>query len=191
MRRRADEHARLKAEEEARQRVADEQRLRAEQEARLRAEQVARQQAEEESRLRAEEHARRAESEARLRALEEERRTLEEEARSKPSVEAAQQVEPKWFPVNLDDREDSRRSESSANPLTLPEVEGMTAESEGSFIEYQEFEPRSLQLHSSAIPQEAEDTGDDFRFLDDSPQNAGFSDAEAGVPNAADRKSVV
>ncbi len=180
----AQEEKRLKAEDEARQREAEEQRLRAEHGARLRAEQEARQRAEEEARLRAEEEARLAESEARLRALEEERRALEEEAKAQANAEAAQQVEPQWFPVNLDERDDSRRAESSPNPLTLPEVEGMTAESEGSFIEYQEFEPRSLQLHSSAITHEADDADSDFQFLEENQESGDANDAVAAVSNA-------
>ena len=182
-RRRAEEEARFRADEEARQREAEERRLRAEQEARFLAEQEALERAEEEARLRAEEEARQAENEARLRALEEERRSLEEEARAQANAKTAPQLPPQWFPVNLDDREDSRRTESSSNPLILPEVEGMTADSEGSFIEYQEFEPRGLQLHSSAIKQEAEETDGDFQFLENSQENMGGGGTASAVSN--------
>jgi len=185
-RQRAEEEARLKAEEEARQRAEEEFRLLAEQEARLRAEEQARRRAEEEARLRAEEEAQQAENEARLRALEEERRQLEEQARQQAESEAsARRVEPEWFQVNLDERDDSRREGSSATPLTLPEVEGMTAESEGTFIEYQEFEPKGLQLHSSAIVQGTQNADRDFQFLDESQEGAPAGDAMSAVPNAA------
>ena len=106
-------------------------------------------------------------------------------AENKPeSSRAERRAQPEWFPVNLDERDDSRRAESSANPLILPEVEGMTAESEGSFIEYQEFEPRGLQLHSSAIAQEAQNTDSDFQFLEENQESGQAGDSVPVVPNA-------
>ncbi len=161
-RRREEEEASRRAEaEEARQRAEEQVRLKAEQETRLRAEEEARQRAEVRLTL---EDAQRFRQEARLRALEEERRDLEEQARpqaaeTEPSV---RQDGPEWFPVDLNEHHDARLEASSATPLTLPDIPGIGGDSEGTFIEYQEFEPRGLQLHSSAI---VEDEKGGFHFF--------------------------
>ncbi|HEY3026288.1 MAG TPA: hypothetical protein VGJ55_09090 [Pyrinomonadaceae bacterium] len=121
----------------------------------------ARQRAEEQARLKAEEDAQRAEHEARLRALEEERRHLEEQARQQAEA-SVRRDGPEWFQVDLNEHDDARLEASSATPLTLPDIPGMESESEGTFIEYKEFEPKGLQLHSSAL---VEDEKGDFHFF--------------------------
>ena len=181
-RQRAEEEARLKAEDKKRLRQAEEQRLQAEHEAQLRADEEARRRAEEAARLQADEEARQVQA-AGLLALEEERRHLEEQARTEAEA-ATRRAEPEWFPVNLDDRDESQRAQSNSDPLALPEVEGMTAESEGTFIEYQEFEPRSLQLHSSAVAQETQKSDSDFQFLEESLESGPAADSLPAIPNA-------
>ena len=169
-RRREEEEASRRAEaEEARQRAQEQARLKAEQETRLRAEEEARLRAEDEARQRTEvrltlEDAQRLRQEARLRVLEQEPRHLEEQARqqaaeTEPSVRQDRQ---EWFPVDLNEHHDPRLEASSSTPLTLPDIPGIEGDSEGTFIEYQEFEPRGLQLHSSAI---VEDEKGDFHFF--------------------------
>jgi hypothetical protein len=153
--------SRRAAADEARQRAEEQARLKAEEEARLRADEEARQRANEEARLRAEEDAQRAEHEARLRALEEERRHLEEQARQQAEA-SVRRDGPEWFQVDLNEHDDARLEASSATPLTLPDIPGMESESEGTFIEYKEFEPKGLQLHSSAL---VEDEKGDFHFF--------------------------
>ncbi|MDX6612777.1 MAG: TubC N-terminal docking domain [Blastocatellia bacterium] len=142
-----------KTEEEASRKAAAEALRRSEQEAQLHAAEVVRQKAEEEARRRsledarrADEAARAAEQEARLRAMEAERQQLEEQARREAEV-SAQQAEPEWFHVNIDEGD---QKSASATPLTLPETETRaSAESEGTFIDYQEFES-SMQVHPTA-----------------------------------------
>ncbi len=176
-----EEASRMAAAEKARQQAEEQSRLKAEEEARLRAEEEARQRAKTLASSRTLEDAQREREQARLRAREEERRQLEEQARQN-SAEAkvsGRQDGPEWFPVDLDEHTDAAREASSATPLTLPEIPGMDSESEGSFIEYQEFEPKSLQLHSSAI---LEDEKGDFHFFGEDAASS-VEPATSAMPN--------
>jgi hypothetical protein len=132
---------------------------------------VVRQKSEEEARRRAVEDARRAneearvvEQEARLRALEEERKELEAKARREAEI-AAQKTEPEWFQVNMDEVED--RGSRSVTPLILPDAESTAAgDSEGTFIDYQEFESSSLQVHPTANLPASSGGTKEFHLLD-------------------------
>lgn len=173
-RRAAAEEARLRAEEQARLKVEEETRLRAEEGARLR---EARQQVEARLTL---EDAQRAREEARLRALKEERRQLEEQARQQAEA-SVRKDGPEWFQVDLNEHDDAGLEASSATPLTLPDIPGMEGESEGTFIEYQEFEPKGLQLHSSAI---VEDEKGDFHFFGEDVASS-IDQAMSAMPNTS------
>lgn len=159
-----------KAEEEANRRAAEEAARRG-QEMQLHASEVVRQKAEEEARRRAvadarraDEDARVAEQEARLRALEEERKVLEAKARREAEV-AAQKTEPEWFQVNMD--EVDARGSGSLAPLTLPDAGSAGAgDSEGTFIDYQEFES-SLQVHPTANLPAGSGGTKDFHLFDE------------------------
>lgn len=168
-----------KAEEDASRRAAEEA-ARREQEMQLHAAEVVRQKAEEEARRRAvddarraDEEARAAEQEARLRALEEERKELEEKARREAEI-SAQKTEPEWFQVNMD--EVDTRGSGSLTPLTLPDAGSAAAgDSEGTFIDYQEFES-SLQVHPTANLPASSGGTKEFHLLDaeqaDKPEHA-------------------
>lgn len=176
--RRADEEARRRAAEEARQRAQDEARLKAEEESRRRAA--------EEARLKVEEEGRQAEREARLRALDEERRELEEEARRQAEAAvAARRDEMEWFQVDLNERDKARPEASSATPLTLPEVEtSADPDSEGTFIEYKEFEPAHIELRPTPIVEDGGRAGKDLHLFDASPTAAPVEEDISGVPDA-------
>jgi len=176
-----------KAEEEANRRAAAEAARRAEQETQLHAAEVVRQRAEEEARRRAledarraEEEARAAEQEARLRALEEERKQLDEKARREAEV-SAQQTEPEWFQVNMDEVDD--RGAGSVTPLTLPDIgSASTGDSEGTFIDYQEFES-SLQVHPTANLPAGKGGTKDFHLLDAEQAEASGDASPSAVSN--------
>ncbi|MEA2204101.1 MAG: TubC N-terminal docking domain [Blastocatellia bacterium] len=182
--------ARRKAEEAANQRAAEEARMHAEENARAaaeaaaRADEQARRQAEEEARVVAEEQARReqeashvAEQEARLRALEEERQHLEQ---AREAELAARPAEPEWFQVNVNDDKDE--VPGSGAPLTLPALEAK-AESEGTFIDYQEFEA-GVQLHPTANFPSGKNPSRDFQLLEADPAEPSGEGAAATLPNA-------
>jgi hypothetical protein len=186
--RRSAEEARLRAEEEARLKAAEEERTqeearqRAAAEARQRAEEEARRVAEEEAK-RSEEAARQAEQEARLFALEEERRHLEEQSRQE-AERASRQVEPEWFQVNMNEgKADHLESVANATPLTLPAIEHGDVESEGTFIDYQEFEA-GVQLHPTANFPSGKNPIRDFQLLDADSAELPVEDLPATPPSA-------
>jgi chemotaxis protein histidine kinase CheA len=183
--------ARRKAEEAANQRAAEEARMQADENARVaaeaaaRAEEQARRQAEEEARVLAEEYARReqeaarvAEQEARLRALEEERQHLQQQARE--AELAARPAEPEWFQVNVNDDKDE--APGSGAPLTLPSLDAK-AESEGTFIDYQEFEA-GVQLHPTANFPSGKNPSRDFQLLEADPSEPAGDGSASALPNA-------
>lgn len=176
--RRAAEEARLRDEEEARRKAAeDEARIKAAEETRRKAEQIAQ--------LEAEENARKADQEARLRALEDERSQLEEQSRLQKEAEASRHAEPEWFHVNVDETEKAQEDTAGqATPLSLPGAESTwQAESEGTFIEYEEFES-NLQLHSTANFPSGKSGSKELDMLDEEPPVAIAEEPASGVPNA-------
>ena len=179
-----EEAGRRAAAEEARRRAEEQARLKAEEEARLRAEEEGRQRAHEAARLKAEEEARQAGHEARLRALDEERRQLEEEARRQAEA-SVRHNGPEWFQVDLNEHDDAGIQANSATPLTLPEISGMEGESEGTFIEYQEFEPTHARLRPTAIVEDGNSAAQDFDLLDASSTVASVEETPSAfvVPN--------
>jgi tubulysin polyketide synthase-like protein len=187
--RKADEETRQRAEEEARLKAAKE--AKAEEEARLKAAEEARELAKEEARRQAEDEARRAdeaariaEQEARLRALEEERRQLEEQSRQQAKVSASK-TEPEWFHLDVNEREDDQQEASGSSiPRTLPPVHaGSNADSEGTFIDYQEFES-ALQLHPTANFPSGKTPTEDFHLLDADHRQTSAEIAPYAVSNA-------